>query len=36
MNIKLFIQRHPLVTYFGMAYLISYGGFLVLAYESSE
>jgi len=30
MNIKVLIQRHPIVTYFGLAYLISYGGFLVL------
>ena len=30
MNIKMFIRRHPLVTYFGLAYLFSYGGFVVL------
>lgn len=30
MNIKEFIQRHPVVTYFGLVYLISYGGFLVV------
>ena len=27
---KTFIQRHPVATYFGMAFLISYGGFLVI------
>ena len=30
MNIKTFIQRHPVASYFGVAYLFSYGGFLVL------
>ncbi len=30
MNVKVFIQRHPVVTYFGLVYLISYGGFFVL------
>jgi CAAX protease family protein len=30
MNIKKLIQRHPVVTYFGLVYLISYGGFCVL------
>lgn len=32
MNIKTFIQRHPIVSYFAMAYLISWiGAFLVVA-----
>ena len=30
MNVKKFIQRHPIVTYFGLVYLISYGGFCVV------
>jgi CAAX protease family protein len=30
MNVKVFIQRHPVFTYFGLAYLISYGGFFVV------
>jgi uncharacterized protein len=30
MHIKQSIQHHPLVTYFGPAYLLSYGGFVVL------
>lgn len=30
MNIKAFIQRHPIATYFGIAYIFSYGSFLVL------
>lgn len=30
MHIKQSIQHHPLVTYFGLAYLLSYGGFVVL------
>ena len=30
MNVKKLIQRHPVVTYFSLVYLISYGGFLVL------
>ena len=30
MNIKAFIQRHCVVTYFVIAFLISYGGFLVV------
>ncbi|HEX6483100.1 MAG TPA: CPBP family intramembrane glutamic endopeptidase [Ktedonobacteraceae bacterium] len=30
MHIKRSMQRHPLVTYFGLAYLLSYGGFVVL------
>ena len=30
MNIKAFIQRHPVSTYFGLAFLLSYGGFLVV------
>ena len=30
MNIKEFIQHHPVVTYFGLVYLISYGGFCVV------
>ena len=30
MNVKDFIQRHPMVTYFGLVYLISYGGFCVV------
>lgn len=30
MNVKVFIQRHPVVTYFGLVYLISYGGFCVV------
>ena len=30
MNIKKFIQRHPVVSYFSLVYLISYGSFLVL------
>ena len=30
MNIKEFMHRHPLVMYFGLAYLLSYGGFVVL------
>jgi membrane protease YdiL (CAAX protease family) len=30
MNIKVFMQRHPVVTYFGLVYLISYGGFFVV------
>src|SRR5258708_39686180 len=32
MNIKAFIQRHPIVAYFGMTYMISWiGAFLVVA-----
>lgn len=32
MNIKAFIQRHPIITYFGMTYIISWiGAFLVVA-----
>jgi membrane protease YdiL (CAAX protease family) len=32
MNVKAFIQRHPIATYFGMAYMISWvGAFLVVA-----
>ncbi len=30
MNVKKLIRRHPVVTYFGLVYLISYGSFLVL------
>lgn len=30
MNIKAFIQRHPVTIYFAIAFLLSYGGFLVL------
>jgi membrane protease YdiL (CAAX protease family) len=30
MNVKVWIQRHPVVSYFGLVYLISYGGFLVV------
>ncbi len=30
MNIKAFIQRHSVITYFVIAFLISYGGFLVV------
>jgi len=30
MNIKAFIQRHPVVTYFGLMLLISYGSFLLV------
>jgi uncharacterized protein len=30
MNVKTFIQRHPVATYFGLAFLLSYGGFLVV------
>jgi CAAX protease family protein len=30
MNVKELIQRHPVVTYFGLVFLISYGGFLVV------
>jgi membrane protease YdiL (CAAX protease family) len=30
MNVKVFIQRHPVVSYFGLVYLISYGGFFVV------
>ncbi len=30
MNVKDFIQRHPVVTYFGLVYLISNGSFFVL------
>jgi uncharacterized protein len=29
-NIKAFIQRHPVVTYFSLVILIAYGGFLLL------
>src|SRR6516165_3117109 len=30
MNIKGLIQRHPVVAYFGLVYLLSYGGFFVV------
>jgi CAAX protease family protein len=30
MNVKVFIQRHPVFTYFGLVYLLSYGGFFVV------
>jgi CAAX protease family protein len=30
MHIKVFIQRHAVVTYFSLVYLISYGGYLVV------
>ncbi len=30
MNVKGFIQRHPVSTYFGLVYLISYGGFCLV------
>jgi hypothetical protein len=30
MNVKVFMQRHPVITYFGLVYLISYGGFFVV------
>lgn len=30
MNVKVFMQRHAVVTYFGLVYLISYGGFFVV------
>jgi membrane protease YdiL (CAAX protease family) len=30
MNVKNYIKRHPVITYFGLVYLISYGGFFVL------
>src|SRR5947209_4077502 len=30
MNVKAFIQRHPIATYFGLAFLLSYGSFLVV------
>jgi hypothetical protein len=30
MNVKVFMQRHPVVSYFGLVYLISYGGFYVV------
>lgn len=29
-SIKSFLQRHPVATYFGVAFLLSYGGFLVV------
>ena len=30
MTLRAFIQRHPLTTYFGIAFLLSYGGFVVV------
>lgn len=30
MNIKAFIQRHPVGVYFSLAFLLSYGGFIVV------
>ncbi len=30
MNIKALIQRYPVITYFGIAFMLSYGGFLVV------
>lgn len=30
MQIKAFIQRHPVATYFGLVLLISYGSFLLV------
>lgn len=30
MLVKVFIQRHPVATYFGLVFLISYGSFAVL------